>query len=503
MNATRPAAVVILAAGEGTRMKSDLPKVLHPIGGLALVGHAIRAARHTESEFVAVVVRHQRDRVVEQCQILDTGLLFADQDEIKGTGRAVECGLASLPADLEGTVLVTSGDVPLLTGQTLVELTTKHAESGSAITLVSARVPNPFGYGRVVRDRDGSVEAIVEHKDATDEQREIDEINAGIYAFDAAVLRSALEQVTDQNAQGEKYLTDVVSIARSEGLKVDAHVVEDLWQTEGVNDRVQLASLGRVLNQRVCETHMRAGVTIVDPASTWIDVDVSIGQDTTILPGTQLLGATTIGSGCTLGPEVTIAHSEVADAASIVRAEVHHAKIGAEATVGPYSYLRPGTVLGAKGKIGGFVETKNANIGEGAKVPHLTYCGDATIGEGANIGAGTIFANYDGVAKHHTTVGKHSFVGSDSVLVAPVNIGDGAYVGAGSALTHDVEPGQIAVARGHQRNIDGWVARSRAGTKSAAAAEAARAARGDSAHTDQSNSVDAEGDSTTEGNQSS
>ena len=483
-------------------MKSALPKVLHPIGGLPLVGHAIRAARHTGAEFVEVVVRHQRDQVVEHCQAIDGDLRFADQDEIKGTGRAVECGLAALP-DLEGTVLVTSGDVPLLTGKTLVELTTRHVESGSAVTLVSARVANPFGYGRVVRGGDGSVEAIVEHKDATDEQREIDEINAGIYAFDAAVLRSALARVTDENAQGEKYLTDVVSIARGEGRKVDAHVVEDLWQTEGVNDRVQLANLGRVLNQRVCEEHMRAGVTIVDPATTWIDVDVSIGQDTTILPGSQLLGATSIGTGCSIGPEVTIAHSEVADGASVVRAEVHHAKIGPAATVGPYSYLRPGTVLGAKGKIGGFVETKNADIGDGAKVPHLTYCGDATIGEGANIGAGTIFANYDGVAKHHTTVGKHSFIGSDSVLVAPVTIGDGAYVGAGSALTHDVDPGQIAVARGHQRNIDGWVARSRAGTKTAAAAEAARAAQGDVVHTDRSDPGDARGDSTTEGTQSS
>ena len=317
------------------------------------------------------------------------------------------------------------------------------------------------------------------------------------------MLRESLAKVTTQNAQGEKYLTDVIRIARASGRLVQAHVVDDLWQTEGVNDRVQLANLGRVLNQRVCEQHMRDGVTIVDPATTWIDIDVSIGRDTTILPGTQLLGATTIGAGCTIGPEVTIAHSEVADAASVVRAEVHHAKIGTEATVGPYSYLRAGTVLGAQGKIGGFVETKNANIGDGAKVPHLTYCGDATIGEGANIGAGTIFANYDGVAKHHTTVGKHSFIGSDSVLVAPVNVADGAYVGAGSALTHDVGPGQIAVARGQQRNVDGWVARSRAGTKTAAAAEAAGADAGDEAHTDQSNSADAQGDSTTEGNQSS
>lgn len=474
MNATRPAAVVILAAGEGTRMKSDLPKVLHPIGGHALVSHAIRAARRTEASFVEVVVRHQRDRVVEHCLQLDPDLVVADQDEIKGTGRAVECGLDALPADLEGTVLVTSGDVPLLTGETLVEVTQRHVESGSDITLVTAHVPNPFGYGRVVRDGDGSVTAIVEQKDATDEQRAITEINSGIYAFDAALLRHALSHVTTDNAQGEKYLTDVVKIATAEGRSVQAHVLDDLWQTEGVNDRVQLATLGRVLNKRICERHMREGVTIVDPATTWIDVDVTIDRDTTILPGTQLLGATSVGSGCEIGPEVTLRDTVVHDRASVTRAVAHLAVIGAEATVGPYSYLRPNTVLGARGKIGGFVETKNADIGEGAKVPHLTYCGDATIGEGANIGAGTIFANYDGVNKHHSTIGKHSFVGSDSVIVSPVTVADGAYVAAGSALTEDVAPGQIAIARGTQRNIDGWVERARAGTKTAAAAQAAQ-----------------------------
>ncbi|KAB7743510.1 bifunctional UDP-N-acetylglucosamine diphosphorylase/glucosamine-1-phosphate N-acetyltransferase GlmU [Nostocoides sp. F2B08] len=493
MNATRPAAVVILAAGEGTRMKSALPKVLHRIGGLTLVEHAIRAARQTEAQFVEVVVRHQRDRVVEHCREVDADLLFADQDDVMGTGRAVECGLDALPADLEGTVVVTSGDVPLLAGDTLLRLTEQHAADGSAVTVVSARVPRPFGYGRVVRGADGSVEGIVEEKDATDGQRAIDEINAGIYAFDVAVLRRALARVGTDNAQGEKYLTDVVRIAREEGHTVRAHVVDDLWQTEGVNDRVQLATLGRVLNERVCERHMRGGVTIVDPATTWIDVDVSIGRDTTILPGTQLLGATSIGEGCTVGPEVTLTDTEVRDGATVKRAEAHLAVIGEGASVGPYSYLRPGTVLGAGGKIGGFVETKNADIGEGAKVPHLTYCGDATIGEGANIGAGTIFANYDGMAKHHTTIGRHSFVGSDSVIVAPVTVGDGAYVAAGSALTKDVEPGQIAVARGTQRNIDGWVARSRAGTKTHAAAEEARARTGPP-HTDDSDSTGSEGD---------
>ena len=370
-------------------------------------------------------------------------------------------------------MVVTYGDVPLLTGDTLLELTTAHDNTGSVVSVVTAHLADPTGYGRVVRGADGGVERIVEHGDAADDERAITEINSGIYAFDVDTLREALARVGTDNAQGEKYLTDVVAIAREAGRPVRAHVLDDLWQTEGVNDRVQLAALGRELNRRVCERHMRDGVTVVDPATTWIDVDVAIGRDTTVLPSTQLLGATTIGADAVIGPEVTLTDTEVGDGARVTRAVANLAVIGAGATVGPYSYLRPGTRLGARGKIGGFVETKNADIGEGAKVPHLSYAGDVTIGEGANIGAGTIFANYDGVAKHHSTVGRHSFVGSNTVVVSPVDVADGAYVAAGSALTSDVEPGQIAVARGHQRNVDGWVARARAGTTTAAAAQEA------------------------------
>jgi bifunctional UDP-N-acetylglucosamine pyrophosphorylase/glucosamine-1-phosphate N-acetyltransferase len=475
VSTSRPTAVIVLAAGEGTRMKSATPKVLHRIGGTTLLGHAVRAARGTGAEHVEVVVRHERERVVEFCAAFDDGLVIADQDEVKGTGRAVECGLDALPADLSGTVLVTYGDVPLLTGETLVALATEHESTGSAVSIITADLPDPTGYGRVIRDAAGHVERVVEQKDATDDELAVTEVNSGIYAFDAALLREALARVGTDNAQGEKYLTDVVAVARGLGREVRAHVVEDTVQTEGVNDRVQLAALGRELNRRVCERHMRAGVTIVDPATTWIDVDVSVGRDTTILPGTQLLGATTVGADAVVGPEVTLTDTEVGDGAEVTRAVAHLAVIGDGATVGPYSYLRPGTRLGAGGKIGGFVETKNADIGDGAKVPHLTYAGDVTIGEGANIGAGTIFANYDGVAKHRSTVGRHSFVGSQTVVVSPVEVADGAYVAAGSALVGDVEPGQIAVARGRQRNIDGWVERARAGTATAAAAAAARA----------------------------
>lgn len=470
MSSVHPAAVVILAAGEGTRMKSDTAKVLHRIGGLTLVGHAVRAARSCGAELVEVVVRHQREQVVDFLTGFDAGLVIADQDEVKGTGRAVECGLEALPPGLTGTVLVTYGDVPLLRGDTLAELTARHVAAGSAITVVTAHVPDPTGYGRILRDENGHVIGIVEQKDATDEQRQITEINSGIYAFDLDLLREALGRIGTDNAQGEKYLTDVVRLAREDGRPVEAHVIDDLWQTEGVNDRVQLAALGRVLNERTCAAHMRAGATIIDPATTWIDVDVTIGRDAVILPNTQLLGATSIGAGATIGPDTTLTDTEVGQRAHVRRTEALLAVIGDEAEVGPFSYLRPGTELGAKGKIGGFVETKNARIGDGAKVPHLTYAGDAVIGEGANIGAGTIFANYDGVSKHTSTVGRHSFVGSHTVLIAPVHVADGAYVGAGSALTSDVEPGQMAVARGIQRNVDGWVARSRAGTRTAAAA---------------------------------
>ena len=473
MTTARPTAVIILAAGEGTRMKSATPKVLHRIGGRSLVGHAMAAARATNPEHLAVVVRHERDLVAAHIAQVDATATIADQDDVKGTGRATECALDALPGDLKGTVLVTYGDVPLLTGDTLVELVARHDESGSAATVITAHLDNPQGYGRIVRDTDGGVAGIVEQKDATDEQRAITEINSGIYAFDVAVLREALSRVDTNNAQGEKYLTDVLRIAREGGKGVSAHVIDDLWQTEGVNDRVQLATLGRELNRRNNERWMREGVTIVDPATTWIDSDVSIGRDAMILPGTQLLGATSIGFEARIGPDTTLTDTEVGDGAEVKRTEANLAVIGSGAAVGPFSYLRPGTVLGAKGKIGGFVETKNARIGDGAKVPHLTYCGDATIGEGANIGAGTIFANYDGVAKHHTTIGAHSFVGSDTVLIAPVDVADGAYVAAGSALTGDVEPGQIAVARGRQKNVDGWVARARAGTRTEAAALAA------------------------------
>ncbi|MFC5997935.1 bifunctional UDP-N-acetylglucosamine diphosphorylase/glucosamine-1-phosphate N-acetyltransferase GlmU [Quadrisphaera sp. GCM10027208] len=467
-------------------MRSSTPKVLHRIAGRTLLGHAVAAARGLDPEHLVVVVRHERDQVAAHVAEIDPGALVADQDDVPGTGRAVRCGLDVLPRDLSGTVVVTYGDVPLLETSTLAALVAAHRDAGNAVTVVTAEVDDPTGYGRVVRDADGAVTEIVEHKDATPDQLAVREINSGIYAFDAAVLADALRRVRRDNAQGEVYLTDVLGIVRGDGRRVAAHRVDDAWQTEGVNDRVQLARLGAELNRRLLERHMRAGVTVVDPATTWVDVDVELAPDVVLLPGTQLHAGTVVETGASVGPDTTLSGVRVGAGASVVRSHGSDAEIGPGAAVGPFSYLRPGTRLGADGKIGAFVETKNAVIGTGSKVPHLSYVGDAEIGEGSNIGCATVFVNYDGVAKHRTVVGDHVRIGSDTMLVAPVTIGDGAYTAAGSVITEDVPAGAMAVARGRQRTIEGWVERRRAGTP---AAEAARRARG----TEPTSSTDDEG----------
>jgi bifunctional UDP-N-acetylglucosamine pyrophosphorylase/glucosamine-1-phosphate N-acetyltransferase len=470
-----------MAAGLGTRMKSATPKVLHEIGGRSLVGHAVVTARALAPEHLVVVVGNGREQVEAHLATVDPEVKTAVQEQQLGTGDAVRAGLTAVPADFDGTVIVTSGDVPLLEAETLVELVAEHDKQGNAVTVLTARVPDPTGYGRIVPGEDGTVAAIVEHKDATPEQRQIDEINAGIYAFDAATLRDGLSRITTDNAQGELYLTDVIAIAKADGKRVGAYVTADAMQTEGVNDRVQLAALRAELNRRTLDKLMRDGVTIVDPNTTWVDQTVQLARDVTLLPNTQLHGTTTVDEGATIGPDTTLTNVQVGAQATVIRTHGSDSEIGPQASVGPFAYLRPGTKVGVKGKIGTFVETKNTTIGDGAKVPHLTYAGDATIGEGANIGAGTIFANYDGVAKHPTHIGKYSFIGSNSVLVAPRTVADGAYLAAGTALTEDVGPGEIAVARAHQRNIKGWVARKRAGTKTAQAAEAAQAQQTDDA----------------------
>jgi len=470
---SRPAAVVVLAAGEGTRMRSATPKVLHEIGGRSLLGHALAAARALDPEHLVVVVRHERDRVAQHVAALDPLVLVADQDEVKGTGRAVECGLAVLPEDLAGTVVVTYGDVPLLAPATLAALLAEHEDAGAAATVLVATVDDPTGYGRVVRDEAGDVVAIVEHKDADAGQLELREINSGIYAFDAAVLRQALGQIGTDNAQGEKYLTDVLAVARRGGGHVRATVTDDVEQVEGVNDRVQLATLGAELNRRTLRDWMVRGVTVVDPATTWVDVGVELAPDVTLLPGVQLHGSTRVGSGARIGPDSTLTDCEIGEGTEVIRTHGIGARLRAGAGAGPFTFLRPGTDLGEGGRIGAFCEIKNAVIGAGTKVPHLSYVGDAVIGEGTNIGAATVFVNYDGMAKHRTTVGDHVRIGSDTMLVAPVVVGDGAYTAAGSVITEDVPPGALAVARGRQHTVEGWVGRRRPGTASAEAAGAA------------------------------
>ena len=467
----RVAAVVIMAAGAGTRMKSATAKVLHQLGGRSMLSYAVEAASALEPEHLVVVIGHQREQVQAHLDDVAPQVVTAVQEQPRGTGDAVRSGLAAL-GELTGEVVVTSGDVPLLTGETLRDLIRTHRAERNMVTLLTTIAGDPTGYGRIVREG-GEVVRIVEQRDASDDERRITEINAGIYVFDAETLRAGIAALSTDNAQGELYLTDVIAFARGRAGRVGGSVLADSLQAEGVNDRVQLATLSAELNRRILRRWMTEGVTVLDPATTWVQDTVDLAADVTLLPGTSLEGATSVATGAVVGPDTTLIDVEVREGAHVVRTHATLAVIGEGAEVGPFSYLRPGTQLGAKGKIGAFVETKNAEIGAGAKVPHLTYCGDATVGEGANIGAGTIFANYDGVHKAHTTVGKASFVGSDSVLVAPVEIADGAYVAAGSTITSAVGPGELAVARGKQRNIKGWVARKRAGTRTDAAAQAA------------------------------
>jgi bifunctional UDP-N-acetylglucosamine pyrophosphorylase/glucosamine-1-phosphate N-acetyltransferase len=486
----RPAAVVVLAAGEGTRMRSAVPKVLHEIGGRSLVGHVLTTARTLGPQRLVVVVRHGRAQVAEHVLTLDPQVELVDQDEVPGTGRAVQLALAALDASgpVEGAVVVLAGDVPLLDGGTVAQLLAAHHGDVNAVTVLSTQVTDPAGYGRILREAGtGEVVGIVEERDADEAQRAIDEINTSVYVFDAAVLRRALGRLTQDNAQGELYLTDVLALARADGGHVRALVTDDPVAVQGVNDRLQLAELGAELNRRVVQDWMRAGVTVIDPATTWVDVDVDLAPDVRLLPGTQLLGATSVATGATIGPDTTLRNVEVGERATIVRTHGSDAVIGPDTSVGPFAYLRPGTILAERGKIGTFVETKNATIGAGSKVPHLSYVGDAEIGVETNIGAASVTVNYDGVHKHRTVIGSYARTGADNMFVAPVRVGDGAYTGAGSVIRRDVPAGALGVSQGGQRNIEGWVERARPGTPAAAAAAAARGAEpvAESGHDDE------------------
>ncbi|MDR1634449.1 MAG: bifunctional UDP-N-acetylglucosamine diphosphorylase/glucosamine-1-phosphate N-acetyltransferase GlmU [Bifidobacteriaceae bacterium] len=527
---TKPA-VIVLAAGEGTRMKSALPKVLHQAAGRSLLGHAIAAAQGLDPSRVVVVVRHGRDQVAAEAKRFGPAVLIADQDQAPGTGRAVQCALAALdqaasgvltepvperPGDATGDqaadavrsvpapsttgsgdvgavdspdpaaaagqaaepggdsqIVVICGDTPLIDSEVLQALVAAHEADGNGVTMLTAVVEDPFGYGRVVRDQTGQVARIVEEADATAEQAAINEINASVYVYDVDLLRSALQGLDRDNSQGEFYLTDVVAAARAAGRTVRAIISEDPSVVQGVNDRAQLAQASAAINQRIVAQAMIDGVTVIDPASTWIDVGVELEPDVTLMPGTRLSGATAVGAGSVIGPFTTLVDTVVGQGAIIDRTVANGARVGTGATVGPFTHLRPGTVLGQATKAGSFTELKAARVGYGAKVPHLAYVGDADVGEFANVGAGTIFANYDGVTKSKCVIGPAVRIGSNNVIVAPVEMGAGSYSGAGAIVRGDVPAGALAVSAGPQRVIEGWTMRKRPGSDSALAAERA------------------------------
>jgi bifunctional UDP-N-acetylglucosamine pyrophosphorylase / glucosamine-1-phosphate N-acetyltransferase len=471
-------AVVVLAAGQGTRMRSRTPKVLHRLGGRSMLGHVLAAAAPLGAARTVVVVGSGREVVTEHLAEIGPDVVPVVQDQQLGSGHAAAVALDAL-GELSGAVLILNGDAPLLRAATLAELVQAHRDAGDVLTVLTAEVDDPTGLGRIVRDDAGAVRAIVEEKDADPAQRAITEVNAGVYIGDAAAVREALTRVGSGNQQGEQYLTDVLGLLVADGAAVGGHRAADAADTLGCNDQRELADRRRTLNDRVLDDLMRAGVVVVDPMTTWVDVTAEVAAEAVLHPGTQLLGATTVAGGAEVGPDSTLRDTEVGEGAAVVRSHCQLAVIGPAASVGPFSYLRPGTQLARGAKVGAFVETKNVQVGEGSKVPHLSYVGDATIGAHSNVGAATVFVNYDGIAKHHTTVGDHVRIGSDTMLVAPLTIGDGAYTAAGSVITTDVPPGAMGVGRARQRNVAGWVGRRRPGSPAAEAAAAAGAAAAD------------------------
>ncbi|MBW6468020.1 MAG: bifunctional UDP-N-acetylglucosamine diphosphorylase/glucosamine-1-phosphate N-acetyltransferase GlmU [Coriobacteriia bacterium] len=447
------ATALILAAGEGTRMKSDLPKVAHAVLGVPMVAYVVAAARHAGCDRVVVVTGY-RAEVVEE---LLGDVECVRQDRQLGTGHAVMCARGAL-AD-SGSLLVLSGDSPLIRPETIAELVAERESTGAAAVVLTAHLGDPAGYGRIVRDGEGGVSAIVEQKDCTSGQCAIDEVNTGTYCFDAAALFEHLDRLDTDNAQGEFYLTDMISLFVAEGLGVATVTVEDPQETLGINSRVQLAEATKVMQRRINREHLLAGVTMTDPDLVWIGPDVEIGRDTEIMPMTFLMGQTSIGTGVTLGPDTRVTDSHIADGAVVDSSVLIGAQVGPGASVGPVAYLRSGAVLGKNSKAGTCVEIKNSTVGEGSKVPHLSYIGDATIGAGVNVGAGTITCNYDGFRKHRTVIEDGAFIGSDTMLVAPVTIGAGAATAAASAISRDVKAGSLAIERSDQREIEGWAVR--------------------------------------------
>ena len=442
---------VILAAGKGTRMKSKLPKVLHKVCGKEMLQHVIDAAKSAGSTREVVIIGNGAELVKEKISNVE----FVLQAEQLGTGHAVLCAKNNFE-NSTGNLMILCGDTPLIDGELLKKFSAAHENSKSAATVLTAEMPDATGYGRIIRESDGSLKKIVEHKDATDDEKKISEVNAGIYCFDVQKLFAALSKVKNENAQGEYYLPDVLTILKNDGEKISAFTAEDYTQTLGINSRVQLAQAEKILRQKKNISLMESGVTIIDPATTFIDAEVEVGQDTIIYPNTFLEGKTKIGENCSIGPNSRFFEMTVGDNVQAQFCYCHESEICDNVILGPYVHIRPGSKIFPKVKIGNFVEVKNSNIGEGSKLPHLQYLGDCDMGSGCNIGCGTITVNYDGKKKFRTTIGDNVFVGCNSNLVAPVTLENNSYVGAGSTITENVPEKNLAIARARQKNITGW-----------------------------------------------
>jgi len=457
------AAAIILAAGDGTRMRSTTPKVLHPFAGKTFLNRVMNAMAGVNPKELAVVVHAQAQRVSAAAQSYNNAVRIVNQDDKPGTGRAVQCAMRDLNeaskqecgSALKGSVVIAASDMPLLDTQTLQSLIDFHNNQGNVATVLTAVLYNATGYGRIVREANGDVLRIVEHKDANAGELAIKEVNTSVYVFDAEVLTDAISNLNSKNAQGEFYLTDALEHARTMG-RVGAMAASDSLRVEGVNTRVQLAALAKAYNKRVCEKWMLEGVTILDPENTWIEDDVVLQEDVTVLPGCFLQGQTIVKSGAVVGPYTTLVDAQVDEDAVVERSRVQESHICRAANIGPWTYLRPGNVLGEESKAGAFVEMKKAHIGNGTKVPHLSYMGDADLGEHTNIGGGTITANYDGVHKNHTTIGSNAHVGAGNLFVAPVTVGDGVTTGAGSVVRHDVPADSMVYSENTQHVVEGW-----------------------------------------------
>ena len=465
--------VVVLAAGEGTRMKSKNSKVLHEIAGRSIIHNLLTAVEPLSPKNLTVVVGAHKDEVIDHLKKVAPKAKTVFQEKRDGTGGATQLALAEHKGD--GTVLILAGDTPLLTTQTLEEFMAAHQSEKSVASVLTALLPDPAGYGRIIRGDNSSILKIVEEKDASDSEKEIDEINTGVYLFELKVLKEVIGKLKNNNSQKELYLTDVISLITAEGKTAQAILSNDYTETLGINDRTQLAECAAIMRDRINHQHMLNGVTIIDPTTTWIDVDVKIEADVVIYPGTAITGKSTIKSNAVIGPRTTLVSCTVAEGAKVVESNCTDSAIGKEVKVGPFTYLRKGTVLANESKAGAFVEIKNSTVGKGSKVAHLSYVGDAQIGEESNIGAATVFVNYDGEKKHQTKIGDQVRIGSDTMLVAPVTVGDGAYTAAGSVINEDVPAGAIGIGRARQVNILGWVLKKRKDSKSAAAAKKAGA----------------------------